>query len=294
MEISHLKIFRTVADLGSVSAAAGQLNCVQSNVTIRIKHLEQELGQALFYRKPRGMILTPSGHLLLKYANQIIHLEKEARKAVSDNTWVRGQLMLGAIESVAAIHLPRLLAKFHGLYPEIELSLITGNSTELNQKVADYELEGAFVTDGYKLPGLEWQDVFQENLVLVCPAGNEPPKTAAQKGILVFPKPCIYRERLEAWFVSQGLSPAKKIELGSTDGMIKCVSAGMGVSALPLSAVETASRSGVISTHPIGKKLESVPIMFVMRKDILVSKALREFLNLIPEIMEDDFSNQRG
>ncbi len=71
--------------------------------------------------------------------------------------------------------------------------------------------------------------------------------------------------------------------------MIKCVSAGMGVSALPLSAVETASRSGVISTHPIGKKLESVPIMFVMRKDILVSKALREFLNLIPEIMEDDF-----
>ncbi len=189
MEISHLKIFRTVADLGSVSAAAGQLNCVQSNVTIRIKHLEQELGQALFYRKPRGMILTPSGHLLLKYANQIIHLEKEARKAVSDNTWVRGQLMLGAIESVAAIHLPRLLAKFHGLYPEIELSLITGNSTELNQKVADYELEGAFVTDGYKLPGLEWQDVFQENLVLVCPAGNEPPKTAAQKGILVFPNP---------------------------------------------------------------------------------------------------------
>lgn len=287
MEISHLKIFQTVAALGSVSGAAGQLNCVQSNVTIRIKSLEEELGETLFYRKPRGMILTPAGHLLLKYANQIIHLEKEAKKAVSDDTRVRGRLMLGAFESVAAIRLPALLAKFHGLYPEVELSLITGTSTELNQNVLDYGLDGVFVTDGYQLPNLKWQEAFREDLVLVCPAGNGSPDKAARKGILVFPKPCIYRDRLETWLQHQGLCPAKKIELGSTDGMIKCVAAGMGVSALPLSNVRTALDSGVISVYPVEKDLESVPIMFVTRKDTLVSKPLRAFLELMPEVMSD-------
>lgn len=283
MEVSHLRVFQTVAEAGSVSNAAQALNCVQSNVTARIKSLENELGAKLFYRKPRGMIATPAGRILLDYAKQILHLEKEAKKALLDSDKIQGQLLLGAFESVAAVRLPVILARYHRLYPEVDLSLITGSSTELNQKVLDYEIDGAFVTDKYRVSNMKWTEAFRERLVLVYPSGKESPATAAQKGVLVFPKPCAYRERLEQWFQEKGIALNKKIELGSSDGMIKCIAAGMGVSILPFSSVEKEVKMGIVSVHRIGKKLDSVPIMFVKRKDTLISKPLSAFMELLAD-----------
>ncbi|MBT3387284.1 MAG: LysR family transcriptional regulator [Desulfobacula sp.] len=281
MEISHLRVFQTVAETGSVSSAAHNLNCVQSNVTARIKGLENELGSKLFYRKPRGMIATPAGKILLDYAKQILHLEREAKKALLDDDKIQGQLMLGAFESVAAVRLPIFLSKYHRLYPEVDISLITGTSADLNQKVLNYEIDGAFVTDEYRAANMKWTEAFREELVLIYPPGNESPETAAQKGVLVFPRPCAYRERLELWFQKKGLALNQKMELGSADGMLECVAAGMGVSILPFSLVEKASKLGIIRVHRIGKKIESVPIMFVKREDTLISKSLNAFLELL-------------
>lgn len=210
-------------------------------------------------------------------------MEKEAKKALLDDDRIQGQLLLGAYESIAAIRLPVFLAKYHRLYPDVDLSLVTGESTDLSQKVLEYEIDGAFITDGYRLTDMEWSQVFHEKLVLIYPCGKESPESAAQKGVLVFPRPCAYRERLEQWFQEKGIALKKKVELGSADGMIECVSAGMGVSILPFSLVEKASKLGVISIHRIGKRLESVPIMFVKRKDTLISKPLSVFLALLSD-----------
>ncbi len=281
MEISHLRVFLTVSQTGSVSRAALSLNCVQSNVTARIKGLEDELDVKLFYRKPRGMIITPAGHTLLNYAKQILHLEKEAKKALFDSDKIQGQLLLGAFESVAAVRLPILLSQYHRLYPEVDISLITGSSIELNKKVLNYELDGAFVTDEYRIADMKWTEAFYEELVLVYPSGKESPEAAAKKGVLVFPRPCAYRERLERWFQKKGIALHQKMELGSADGIVECVAAGMGVSLLPFSLVKKAAKSGIISIYRIDKTLESVPIMFVKRKDTFISKPLKAFLELL-------------
>ena len=282
MEISQLRVFQKVAEKGSVSGAAQILNCVQSNVTARIQNLEEELETKLFYRKSRGMILTPAGRVLLGYAKQILHLEKEAKNSLRSDGDVKGQLLLGSFETVAAARLPIILAKYHRLYPDVELSLITGTSTDLNQKVLNYEIDGAFVTDEYKVSEFKWSEAFHEELVLVYPAGSKSVEEAAQKGALVFPRPCAYRERLEQWYQKKGLGFKQKMELGSAEGMIECVAAGMGVSILPHSLVEKVAKLGAISIHRIGRKLEFVPIMFVKRKDTMVSKPLEAFLKLLP------------
>ncbi|THB81783.1 MAG: LysR family transcriptional regulator [Desulfobacteraceae bacterium] len=283
MEITHLKMFQAVAEAGSVSGAAERLHCVQSNVTSRIKNLEKELETLLFHRKSRGMILTPAGHVLLDYARQIIHLEKDAKQVLLDDDLVQGPLLIGAFESIAAIRLPKLLARYHMQYPQVELSLITGTSTELNKKVLDYEVEGAFVTDGYRTPGIQWSEAFYEELVIVSPTGNDRLLDAAQKSILVFPRPCAYRERLEQWLQANGLAPRRQIELGSSDGIVKCISAGMGISILPFSTVESAVKQGVVSIQRLDSSLASVPIMFVRRKGAHESKPLSAFLDLVSQ-----------
>ena len=86
MEFSQLKMFKMVADLGSIARAAEQLHCVPSNVTTRIKLLEEELGEKLFIRKGRGLIISPAGVVFLDYTNRILSLCQEAKRRARLNS----------------------------------------------------------------------------------------------------------------------------------------------------------------------------------------------------------------
>ena len=84
MDSVSLRFFEAVARLGAMNRAAEALNTVQSNVTARMKSLEEELGVALFRRHSRGVDLTSAGERLLPYALKSVHLLTEARRAVLD------------------------------------------------------------------------------------------------------------------------------------------------------------------------------------------------------------------
>ena len=77
IDLDSLDIFRTVAVEGGVIRAAQKLNRVQSNVTTRIKQLEQRLGRSLFRKQGRGLVLSPEGELLLSYAQRLFRLADE-------------------------------------------------------------------------------------------------------------------------------------------------------------------------------------------------------------------------
>src|SRR6516165_8189804 len=102
MDIADLKIFETVARLGGMNRAAAELNTVQSNVTARIRLIEDELGAALFERHARGVTLTGAGQRLLPYATRMRRLMEEALRAFSDIGLPKGSLQIGALETTAA------------------------------------------------------------------------------------------------------------------------------------------------------------------------------------------------
>src|SRR4051812_50222091 len=101
MDASDLRVFEAVARCGGMGRAALELNTVQSNVTTRIRHLEEELGAALFQRHSRGVSLTPAGRRLLPYAAKIGHMLVEARRAVAEDGVPKGPLVLGSLETAA-------------------------------------------------------------------------------------------------------------------------------------------------------------------------------------------------
>src|SRR5690242_7854709 len=118
MDLSDLRIFSTVVSEGSVTRAAARLHRVQSNVTTRVRQLEDKLGTSLFIREGKRLHLTPAGQVLLGYADRLLALADEARTAVLDPQ-PRGTFRLGAMESTAAVRLPEPLSRFHRLYPEV-------------------------------------------------------------------------------------------------------------------------------------------------------------------------------
>ncbi len=81
MDLSDLQIFRSVVKEGGVTRAAGKLNRVQSNITTRVRQLEEDLGVALFIREGKRMQPSPAGKLLLDYADRLLDLTQEARDA---------------------------------------------------------------------------------------------------------------------------------------------------------------------------------------------------------------------
>ncbi|HBV38141.1 MAG TPA: LysR family transcriptional regulator, partial [Erwinia sp.] len=130
MDLTQLEVFRAIAEEGSVTAAAGKLHRVPSNISTRLRQLEDELGTVLFSREKLRLHITDAGRTLLDYANRILALTEEARLSVSSQH-PAGVFTLGAIESTAAVRLPPLIARYHQTWPEVELDL----STEIGRAV---------------------------------------------------------------------------------------------------------------------------------------------------------------
>ncbi|MGB7122158.1 MAG: LysR substrate-binding domain-containing protein, partial [Bradyrhizobium sp.] len=233
MELIDLLTFSAVARNGGITRAADELKTVQSNVTQRVKALEAEMGIALFERHSRGMTLTGAGRRLLPYAQRMAALSREAMLATRDDGEPKGPLAIGSMETTAAVRLPPLLAEFHRRFPAVQLTLRTATTADLVASILDGALDGAFVAGPIDHVDLLSTVAFREELVLVTArrftslASLRAGTPESGPTALVFRTGCTYRQRLEQLFSDFGWPSATRFELGTLDGMIGCVAAGV-------------------------------------------------------------------
>src|SRR6516164_2328598 len=166
MDAADLRLFSAVARTRGIGKAALELNTVQSNVTMRLKALENRLGTALFERTNRGVVLTAAGQRLLPYAERVAHLLDDAKRVVDDEGFPAGPLVIGSLETTAALRLSPFLARFAKSHPAVDLSLKTGTSCELVGQVLDRTLDGAFVCGPVHHVDLRTEPMFAEELVV--------------------------------------------------------------------------------------------------------------------------------
>src|SRR5262245_35964879 len=152
MDLESLRIFRTVVDEGGVIRAALKLNRVQSNVTTRIRQLEEHLGVRLFRREGRALRLSAEGHALLAYTDRLLRLADEAVSEMRTGK-PKGVFRLGALESTAGSRLAPVLSRYHALHPDVIVELATGTTGALLTRVVNFELEAAFVAEPFTAPG---------------------------------------------------------------------------------------------------------------------------------------------
>jgi len=284
MDLQALRFFQAVAKSGSISQAARELSYAQSNLTARIRQLEEELQTTLFYRHHRGITLTDKGNILLSYADKIFQLIDEAQHALRDDQTPKGPLRIGSMETAAAVRLPKLLARYHREYPDVDILLKTGPTEQNVENVLNYELDGAFVAGPVEHPDLACQTVVEEELVLITDASHRrftSIRAMRNRTLLVFRQGCSYRARFEEWLRHEGVFPDKIIELGTLDGMMGCVAAGLGISLLPRSVAEKQGKDHPICRHEIPARFAKVTTVFVYRKDRSMSAPLQKMIELI-------------
>ena len=271
MELVALRTFQSVVEEGGILAASKKLNTVQSNVTGRIRKLEEELGTELFLRKGRGLELAPSGRVLLDYARRMLQLEQQTTAAVRQVGESSGELRIGAMETFAALHLPTALKAVRREHPRVELRVFTEPTAVLVDKVLDHKLDCAFVAGPVIHPDLEFTEVVVEELVQVHAAGSDP----VQQPLILFREGCAYRARALAWQRSIGHATADVMEFGTLDGILGCVSIGLGWTLMPRRVVEQSVHAAAVVIDAVPPDIGRVPTGLIRRREASPMAALR-------------------
>ena len=281
MDIADLRVFEAVARTGGMGRAAAELNTVQSAVTARIRALEESLGVALFGRHSRGVTLTAAGRRLLPYAARAQRLVEDARQAARDDGTPRGPLVIGSLETTAALRLSPLLAGYAAAWPEVDVTLRPGTTAELVQEVLAERLDGAFVCGPVNHPALIEQRIFREDLALMTAPGTPSAEAALGRAglrIIVLRAGCSYRQRLEAVLARRGIVGVRMLEFGTLEAIFGSVAAGLGVTLLPRSLVGPVIREGRLAVHDLPVAEARVETVFIRRRDGRASSALLAFV----------------
>ncbi len=284
MDIQELKYFCAVASEGSLSKAAQKLHYAQSNLSTKIIQLEQEIGCPLFYRNNHGVILTPKGKLLLKYATNLINLAEETMIAMKDDTTAQGMLKIGSMESTVVAFLSEFLAGFHDKNPQITVQVESGTTETILQRVLEHKLNGAFVSGPIRHPELFTKQVRTERLCLIASKNLVPDtdiQAALAQPLLVFPHGCSYRKTLEHWMKAEGLTASKIYEFNTLSAIFASVSAGLGIALFPEQCIEQYSQRNTLTVFNVPDEYALAPTVFVYRKDSFLSGAMCCFINAI-------------
>ena len=243
MDTQLLEVFRTVAHLGSITAAARRLRFTQSAVSRQIGALEAEVGSRVFDRRPRGVALTEEGRALLPYASQVLAGLDGAHRAVAEvRALGAGRLRVGAFPTAVAALVPAALASFRRAYPEIALSLVEGLTPGLLERLAAGEADVAVVSSSPAGPldraRFDLHHLLDEPMLVAVARGHRlarkrTVRLADLAGDAFIAGSATAEETLLRASLPSGFRPRIEITAAEWTGKLGCVAAGLGVALLP-------------------------------------------------------------
>jgi LysR family hydrogen peroxide-inducible transcriptional activator len=171
LDFQALEQFITLARTKNFTRAAEELHLSQPALSRAIQRLEDEVGQPLFDRRPREVVLTKPGELLVSRAKKILDLVEDTFTELAESG-EHGQIRLGAIPTIAPYFLPKLLSTFAEKFPRISVTVQEDTTNLLIRRCADGELDLAIVALPIHAKAIQIEPLFSEELLFVVPRGH--------------------------------------------------------------------------------------------------------------------------
>jgi DNA-binding transcriptional LysR family regulator len=289
MEPRQLDIFRILAHELNFTRAAKKAHCVQSNVTVQIREIEQELGVPLFERLGKQVRLTVHGQRLLPYAERILHLIEEAAVVAVGDRRPAGRLFIGSPESVLTYRMPPVLQIFRANYPDVDLVFRASGTAELIPLLEQGELDlGLVIDDTFSDPRLYVEALCPEPLTLLAHPAHPlatrsqlTPQDLCDQPFLLTDLGCAYRSKLEKVLEGAHVTPKAMMEFTSVETIKQCATLGMGIACLPAIVAQSEIAAGkLVALSWPGSDLTMRTLM-VRHKDKWLSPAMEAFLSLL-------------
>lgn len=227
LDLTALRSFAAVAEVGGVTRAATLLHLTQSAVSMQIKRLEEALGRGLFDRTGRGVALTADGEQLLGYARKMLALNDEAMARLTDQAF-EGEIVLGVPADIVYPAIPKVLQRFHADYPRMKVTLVSSYTSTLKAMFRRGECDVILTTEDTADAGGE--TLLTVPLVWVGAPGGQAWKARPLR--LAFEHKCIFRTRVQAALDRAGIPWEMGVESESNRTIEASVNADLAVHAV--------------------------------------------------------------
>lgn len=281
LNLTHLRTFVDVIELGSFSAAAERQNLSQPAVSLQIRQLEKEVGVRLIERVGRKARATAAGEELLDHADRIDAAVTAALDAMARrSTGVMGRVRLGTGATACIFLLPPILRDLRLRFPTLEITVSTGNTADIVKAVVENTLDIGLVTMPASGRMLEVTPVLDDEFVAIAPPDMKlPPRLTAaalsKLPVLLFEPGGNTRRITDRWFARSRVTLKPVMSLGSVEAIKEMVGAGLGCAVLPSMAVRGEKQQGALEVRSLSPKLHRT-LAVVVRQDKLLYRGLRE------------------
>ncbi len=224
LDLTSLRSFVTIADVGGVTRAAGVLNLTQSAVSMQIKRLEEVLGAELLDRSARTVSLTPVGEQLLSYARRMLALNDEVYGLLTLPQYV-GEVVLGVPHDIVYPAIPQVLHRFARDFPKVKVRLLSSFTRILRDQFARGECDVIVTTEDDVGPG--GITLTELQLVWIGAPGGQAWKQRPLP--LAYEQRCIFRQSVQARLDAVGLPWVLAVDSDNTRTVEASVSADLAV-----------------------------------------------------------------
>jgi DNA-binding transcriptional LysR family regulator len=283
------KVFYQVARNLNFSQAAKELYISQSAVSQNIKNLEDELNTELFIRSTKNVELTKAGQVLFEHIEPAFNLIENGEKSIKEiNALKKGEIHIGANDTISKDFLLPYLNNFHQLHPEIQIQITNRTSSScielLQQNKVDLiisNLPNLKITDQMEVQKIySFNDIFIAGKEFKEIMGQEQSLTMLKNYPLLMLEPkTTTRKFLDKLLSELGIEITASIELGSVDLLIEMAKIGLGIAFVPEYCLNLSSKD--LFEVKIKEKLPARELAVVRMKNIPLSNAAEKFLQLL-------------
>ncbi len=301
MDLKQLEYFRHVAELGSFTRAAAYLSVVQPALSRQVRQLEIELGQNLFERNGRGVVLTDAGSRLLEHARGILTQISRARQELEDQrNGDSGHFALGLPPSLGSSVTVPLVKAFASSLPNARLATVEGLSAYILEWLNIGRVDCALVYNATATPTVDLQPLLDDRLFLIAPLGSKVARKAAASSppvtldeladypLIIPSRPHALRMSVENALagVERKIRVAHEIEC--IPAVIDLVRQGHGFGVLPLNAVKASQWANEVLVKPIGKPALKASLSIATSSQRPRSPLMRKAIEVIRDIVRQE------
>jgi DNA-binding transcriptional LysR family regulator len=253
MEIRQLKAFLAIAEAKTFTAGARRVNVTQAAISMQIRQLEEEVGLQLFTRTPRRVILTEAGEYLLERARKILREHDSALAEIAEVAGAEyGRLRIGTASGTFAMHqLPGIMQRLKEKFPNSELTVASGTSDRLVDRMMHGELDTAFVSLPVDNANITTESIFSDEIVAIAhpdhPLAKEKYISAAtlsHENLILGERGGNTRRMIDEFFVAANVRPNITMELSRQEAINLMVEANLGVGMAGAKSVAREIRDG--------------------------------------------------
>jgi len=246
VNLNHLRVFASVAEHGSLTRAARELNVSQPAISKQLGDLEQDLGTQLVDRLPRGVRLTEAGEVLLTHAQRILQAERAAQQDLRDLRGLgRGKLSVGASTTVGSYLVPSLMGELHRQHPGVQLDLTIANTATVQSAVLENSCDVGLIEGFVSSDLLAVETLIADDMVGIAAPSHPALRQAPLRAAALRDLPLLMREQgsgsrevIEAALRKRALDVTPVMSLGSTEAIKSAVIHGLGIAIVSRLTVE--------------------------------------------------------